>query len=171
MRPIAGLPLTARLAFTAGFLVCAGLIGFAYYLQYFEGQDPCPLCIVQRVLFFALAVLFLIAALHGPARTGAMVYGGLLTVTAGLGAAVAARHVWLQYLPPDRVPECGPGLDYLLRKYSGPEVLARILKGSGECAESGWSLLGLSIAGWSLVWFVLLAAYAVWLTLAARSRR
>ena len=159
-----------RLGYAAGFLACAGLLGFALYLQYFQGQDPCPLCILQRTGYIALMVIFLVAAVHGPGRIGAIVYGGLLAAAASLGGAIAARHVWLQHLPKDRIPECGPGLEYLLRKYSAPQVLERILRGSGECAESGWSLLGLSIAGWSLVWFVLLGAFAVYLTVAAVRR-
>ena len=161
-----------RLGYAAGFLVCAGLIGYALYLQYYQGQDPCPLCLLQRVVYMALMALFLVAALHGPARAGALVYGGLLLVTAAVGTAIASRHVWLQHLPKDRVPECGPGLEYMLRKYSPLKALEKALTGSGECAESGWSFLGLTIAGWSLVWFVLLGAFAAYLMfLALRKKR
>ena len=160
-----------RLGYAAGCLVCAGLIGFALYLQHFEGQEPCPLCILQRVAFIALAALFLVAALHGPGRAGALVYGALLLVVAAAGTAIAVRHVWLQHLPKDRIPECGPGLDYMLRKYSALRALEKILAGSGECAEAGWSLLGLSIAEWSLLWLVLLGAFALYLTLIATRRR
>jgi len=161
-----------RLGYAAAFLVCAGLLGFALYLQHYQGQDPCPLCIFQRVTYIVLMAVFLVAALHGPARLGALVYGGVLVTVAAVGAALAARHVWLQHLPKDRVPECGPGLDYFMSKYSPFQVLEKVLKGSGECAESGWSFLGLTIAGWSLVWFVILGAFAVYLTVrAARMSR
>jgi len=161
-----------RLGFALGFLACAGLLGFAYYLQYYLYEDPCPLCIVQRIAFMALAAIFLVAALHGPGRTGAIVYGGMLFLVAGIGAAVATRHVWLQNLPKDRIPECGPGLEYMLRKFPLTQALEKILTGSGECAEVGWRFLGLSIAGWSLAWFVLLGAFAVYLTLLGmRTRR
>ncbi len=156
-----------RLGYSAGFLVCAGLIGFALYLQYYDGQDPCPLCLLQRVVYLAMMAIFLVAALHGPRRTGAMVYGGLLVTAAIIGAALASRHVWLQHLPKDRIPECGPGLEYMVRKYSPFRVLEKVLAGSGECAESAWSFLELTIAGWSLAWFVLLGAFAVLLTFAA----
>ena len=159
-----------RLGYAAGFLVCAGLVAFALYLQHFQGQDPCPLCIVQRLAYIALGAIFLVAAVHGPARAGATVYGALLALVAALGGAVAARHVWLQHLPKDRIPECGPGLEYMLRKYSPPQALEKLLLGSGECAESGWRLLGLSIAEWSLLWLVLLAAFAVYLTIRMRRR-
>jgi disulfide bond formation protein DsbB len=172
MRTIVGLPLTPRLGFVLGFAVCAGLLGFALYLQYYDYQDPCPLCIVQRIAFMALAAIFLVAALHGPGRTGAIVYGGTLFLVAGIGAAIATRHVWLQNLPKDRIPECGPGLGYMLKKLPLTQVLEKILTGSGECAEVGWKFLGLSIAGWSLAWFVLLGAFAVYLALLGmRTRR
>ena len=154
-----------RLGYVLGFVVCAGLLGFALYLQYYEYEDPCPLCILQRIAFMALAAIFLVAALHGPGRTGTIVYCGMLLLVTGIGAAIAARHVWLQHLPRNQIPECGPGLEYMLRKFPLTQTLEKILAGSGECAEVGWKFLGLSIASWSLAWFVLLGAFAVYLTL------
>jgi len=159
-----------RLGYAAGFLVCAGLMGSALYLQYYEYQDPCPLCLLQRVVYIVLMALFLVAALHGPGRVGATVYGGLLFVVAAIGAVIATRHVWLQHLPKDRVPECGPGLEFMLRKFPLTQALEKVLTGSGECAEAGWTLLGLTIAGWSLVWFVLLGAFALYLLWLGRAR-
>jgi disulfide bond formation protein DsbB len=159
-----------RLGYAAGFLVCAGLIGSALYLQYYEYQDPCPLCLLQRVVYIVLMALFLVAALHGPGRVGATVYGGLLFVVAAIGAVIATRHVWLQHLPKDRVPECGPGLEFILRKFPLTQALEKVLTGSGECAEAGWTLLGLTIAGWSLVWFVLLGAFALYLLWLGRAQ-
>jgi disulfide bond formation protein DsbB len=170
MWKIAGLPLMPRLGYALGFLACAGLLGFAYYLQYYQGEDPCPQCILQRVAFLALAAIFLVAAVHGPGRAGSMIYGGLLVTAASVGTAIAARHVWLQNLPKDRIPECGPGLEYMLKKLPLTQALEKILSGSGECAEVGWTFLGLSIAGWSLVWFVLFAGFALCLTLAGMRR-
>ncbi len=170
MRTLAGLPLIPRLGYALGFLVCAGLIGFALYLQYYQHQDPCPLCLLQRVVYMVLMAIFLVAALHGPGPTGAMIYGGLLLITAGIGAAIASRHVWLQHLPPDRVPECGPGLEFTLRKFPLFQALEKILGGSGQCAEGGWTFLALTIAGWSFVWFVLLGLFAVYLTLISLRR-
>ena len=158
-------PLTPRQGFAAGFAICAGLLGFAYYLQYVEGQDPCPLCMVQRVAFYALGVVFLLAALHGPARRGRLIYGLTAFVVAGLGAAVAARHVWLQNLPKHLVPSCGPDLAYMLKRFPLLDTLTTVLKGSGECAEAAWKFLGLTIAGWSLLWLVALGLFALYLAL------
>jgi disulfide bond formation protein DsbB len=153
--------LTPRLGFAAGFVMCAQLLAFALYLQYYEYQNPCPLCILQRVAFTGLAVVFLLGAIHGPGRAGAVVYSSLLSVIALLGISVAGRHVWLQHLPKDRVPECGPGLEYMLNRFPLGQALEKIFRGSGECAESGWRMLTLSIAEWSLLWLIGLGAFAI----------
>jgi len=142
-------------------LACAALLGYGYYLQFVDGLEPCPLCIFQRFAYIGMLVLALAGLVHGPGIRGVHIYSALLAVTALTGAAIAGRQVWLQHLPPDRVPECGPGLDYLLEVFSFTETLAQVFKGSGECALVDWTFLGLSIAEWSLVWFTLLACLAL----------
>lgn len=57
-----------RAQFFLGFLICAGLLGYAIFLQLKMGLEPCPLCIFQRLAFAALGLLFLIGALHGPSN-------------------------------------------------------------------------------------------------------
>ena len=162
------LQLTPRLGYLAGFLACGGLFAFALYLQYYEYQNPCPLCILQRVAFIAMMAVFLVAAAHGPRRIGAYVYSTLLVIIAAIGAAIATRHVWLQHLPPNQVPECGPGLNYMLNKFPLAQALEKVFRGSGECAEAGWTFLSFTIAEWSLLWFVLLGALAVAIAVFAR---
>jgi disulfide bond formation protein DsbB len=142
---------------------CLGLLVYAYFLEYFQGQDPCPLCLVQRLFFFGIMVVLGAAALHGPGRIGAIAYsiGALLFASGGI--ATAARHVWLQHLPADQVPACGPDLFYMLGNFPFARTLQLLLRGSGQCAEVTWRFLGFSIAEWSLLWFVIFAATALWL--------
>lgn len=149
-----------RTQFLLGFVVCAGLLAYAFYLQLHDGLEPCPLCIFQRVAFAALGVVFLVGALHAPVGNGRRVYGVLALLVAGIGAAIAGRHVWLQSLPPDQVPTCGPGLDYMLDAMPIAGVIRKVLTGSGECAKVDWSFLGLSMPAWTMVCFALLAAWA-----------
>ncbi|HEX7030059.1 MAG TPA: disulfide bond formation protein B [Gammaproteobacteria bacterium] len=156
------LPRNPRILNLAGFLACAALLAYAYFTQFVQGLQPCPLCIFQRVGMIAVGAVFLLAAIQGPAATGRRVYGALLVLTALAGAAVSARHVWLQNLPPDQVPACGPGLGYMLDVFSFSETLQMVFTGSGECANVDWSLLGLSMPAWVLIWFVLLAAFGAW---------
>jgi disulfide bond formation protein DsbB len=152
-----------RVAYLLGFLVCAGLMGWAFWLQYAEGLEPCPLCMFQRVAVCAVGVLFLIAFLHNPGRRFAAVYAVLTLLFAGAGAAFAGRQVWLQSLPKDQLPACGMGIGYMLDTLPLADVIMRTLTGSGECAEKGWVFLGLSIAGWTLVFFIamIVAAFAL----------
>jgi disulfide bond formation protein DsbB len=159
--------MTTRVAYLMGLLTCAGLMAFALYLQYVELQEPCPLCILQRVAFIGMMVVFAIAAVHGPARRGAIVYSSMLVAIGGIGAAIAGRQVWLQHLPANQVPACGPGLEYMLQSFPLGQALQKIFAGSGECAEAGWRFLGLTIAGWSLVWFIALAVFAVFVAMRA----
>ena len=135
---------------------------FALWLQHYQQLEPCPLCIFQRVAMMATGAVALLAFLHGPGRTGRRVYAGLTLLSVAGGVAVAGRHVWLQNLPPDQVPACGPGLDYWLDTFPLFEVMAKVLKGSGECAVIDWSFLGVTLPGWTLVVFLGLGAVTLW---------
>ncbi len=145
-----------------GFAVCLGLIAFALYAQYQLFLDPCPLCVFQRMAVIGVGLFFLLAALHNPGGRGSRVYALLIGVVAAAGSAVAGRHVWLQHLPPDQVPSCGPGFDYIMESFPLSEALSMIFRGSGECAEVHWQFLGLSMPGWTLIWFVGLGVFGVW---------
>ena len=144
-------------------LACAALLAYGYYLQYFQGQDPCPLCLVQRGFYYLVLIVFAAAALHFPKGAGTRVYCGIATIAALLGFGVAARQVWLQHLPADQVPACGPDLFFMMENFPLARTLEKLFTGSGQCAEVHWKFLGLSIAEWSLAWFLALAVYALWL--------
>lgn len=96
-----------------------------------------------------------------PPGLGAKAYGALIDLLATVGALIAARHVWLQHLPPEEAPRCGPGLDYMLQTMPLNETLREILIGSGECAEVDWTLLGFSIPEWTLLLFIGLGVVGV----------
>ncbi len=157
--------LSNRWLYLVGTLVIAGAFGAALYLQYVLHQEPCPLCMIQRFIFIAMLVLFAIATLHNPKRSGTKVYGALMALLALSGVSTAGRHIWLQHLPKDQVPACGPGLDYMLGNFPMAEVWQELMHGSGECAAKGWTFLGLDIPEWSLLLYVLLGVWAVMITL------
>jgi len=150
-----------RPAYLLGALTCAGLMAWALWLQYGLGLDPCPLCSLQRLTVIAIGVVFLIAAVHGPARLGAGIYAGLTVIVGLFGAVTAIRHVWIQSLPKGEVPACGMGLNYMLETLPLTDVLTRVVKGSGECAEVGWEFLGLAIPAWTLVFFIAMMVAAI----------
>lgn len=135
------------------FAVCAGLLAFGLYLQHVKGIEPCPMCILQRYALAACGVIGLLAGLQGPQRIGQNVYAGLLTVAALCGAGVAARQSWIQWYPPE-LPECGPGLEYMLESFPLGSALPMIFRGAGDCSMVDWTFLGLTIANWSFISFM-----------------
>ena len=144
----------SRKFFIVIFTICIGLLIFGLYLEHVQGLEACPLCIFQRIAYTAIIFIALIGAIHNPRNLLQNIYKLLMVISAITGAAIAGRQIWLQHLPPELVPECGPGLDYMFNVFPFGEALKMIFTGSGECAEVKWRFIGLSIAEWSLIMFI-----------------
>lgn len=157
------LNLPPRLYFLIGFLFCVGLILTALVFQYYGGLDPCPLCISQRIMVITTGLLMLVAAIHGPqTRWAIRIYASLSMLSALGGGALSLRHIYIQHLSAEKLPACGPGLDYMFEHYPFLETLRFMLSGTGDCAKVDWTLLGLSMPYWVLFCFLGLAALALW---------
>jgi disulfide bond formation protein DsbB len=127
---------------------------FGLYLEHVHDLEACPLCIFQRIAYTAIIFIALIGAIHNPRNLLQNIYKLLMVISSITGATIAGRQIWLQHLPPELVPECGPGLDYMFNVFPFGEALKMIFTGSGECAEVKWRFIGLSIAEWSLIMFI-----------------
>ena len=160
--------LTFRGLSALGLFGCAFGLAFALYLQHFRQLEPCPMCIFQRVAMLGAGLFFLLGALHAPRRGGRWFYVVLTATAALIGAGIAARHVWLQSLPEEQVPACGPTLDYLLGFMPVSEVVETVLRGDGNCAKINAAWLGISLPGWTLVAFLAMAVYALLMPRLAR---
>ena len=152
---------TPRIVFAAIFVICAGLIATALYMQEEMGMEPCPMCILQRYAFVAIGLVALAAAIHGPRGIALKSYAVLLALFALVGGGTAIRHSWLQHNPPVST-SCGTDLDFLLNAFPLAQALPKIFAGSGDCAQVHWRFLGLSIPEWALVWFVIFTVLALW---------
>jgi disulfide bond formation protein DsbB len=155
--------ITPRLWYLFLVICCASLVGFALYNQYVDYLDPCPLCILQRLVFIWMGVIALLAALHNPGRAGGRIYAWLVGFGAIIGVLIAGRHIWLQNLPSSEVPECGPGLNYMLENFPLTEVFKTVFYGSGSCAEVLWTFLGMSMPMWTLVFYAGLGLATLWI--------
>jgi disulfide bond formation protein DsbB len=69
----------------------------AFYWQMAYAELPCPLCLLQRVGFTALAVGPVLTLRHGPRPA----HYGLIIIAALMGAAIAARQILLHIMPGD----------------------------------------------------------------------
>ncbi|AWF83181.1 disulfide bond formation protein B [Microbulbifer sp. A4B17] len=151
-----------RITFLLVFLMVAFLLGAAFYLEYVQGLEPCKLCITQRVMLLGVGVVSLIAFLHNPATIGRRVYGLLVSLWAMGGLYFAGRQLWLQSLPEDQVPACGPSVSYMIEVFPMADVLKALLSGDGNCAEVQWTMMGLSIPGWAAIGFAGLILFGGW---------
>ncbi len=154
--------LRQRVGNLAAFIVCAGMMGFALFAQYVWHMEPCPLCVFQRIALIALGCVFLIAGIHPAGLIGRRIYAVLMAISALAGMGLAGRHLWLQSLPKDQVPSCGPGLDFMFDTFPVLDALKMVLSGSGECAEVSWRFLGLTMPAWTLISFVVLGGWGIW---------
>jgi disulfide bond formation protein DsbB len=150
-----------RLVNLAGFLVCAALLAYALYSQFYLHLEPCPLCIFQRIGVTLLGLVFLVAALHHPRGRGRYGYALAIALAALATAGVAARHLYVQSLPPGSLPSCGAPLAVLLKFTPVWEVIRKVLAGSGECSVVNWRFLGFAMPAWVLIWALALGAAGV----------
>ena len=149
--------LNSRICFLLGFASCFFMLAIGAYFQFVEELEPCPLCISQRIAILTTGLVFLIAAIHNPISRGLKIYSIIGAISALFGAAISTRHVWIQNLPPEKVPECGPGLEYVFENFPLLDTIKLMLNGTGECADVLWTFIGISIPGWTLVAFIALA--------------
>lgn len=159
-----------RSFYLAVFIGCLSLLGFGLYLEHVQGLEPCPLCVFQRIAYIVIALIALAATIHNSGGWTRFIYSGLTIIAACIGAGIAGRQTWLQHLPADQVPECGPGLEYMLDVFPFADALKMIFTGSGECAEVHWTFLGFSIAEWSLVCFSLIVIATLIVTFVLKPR-
>lgn len=92
--------MTARLATKLNALalysISALLLG-AFYFQIVLDELPCPLCLLQRVGFIALALGPVLTVRYGPRPS----HYGLVLIAGLLGAVIATRQVLLHVAPDD----------------------------------------------------------------------
>ena len=151
-----------RSQFLLGFVVCAALLGYAFYVQFQLDIQPCPFCIFQRLAFAALGLVFLLGALHAPRAPGGRRAWSLLAFAAAtVGAGYAGRHAWVQLHPP-AFPSCGPGLNFIVEQNSWLGAARKVLLATGDCSNIDWQFLGLSMPMWCLVFFVALGLGALY---------
>lgn len=155
-----------RLLNLYGLVLCVASLLFAiFYLEKTLYLDPCPLCILDRVLILGLGVIFLLALLHNSKSFFAKIYGGFCIILSLIGVLLASRHIWLQNLPKDQVPECGPDIYFMLETLPIFEVLKSVLTGSGSCADVSWTFVGLTIPEQTLILFIVFLVLSVIQTL------
>ncbi len=148
-------PCPSRWFYFAQLLVIAGLLGFAFYLEFYQGLVPCAMCEMQRLAFAVLGFLFLVSSFFPLQKYIQVFFILLLSLSALFGTVFAGRQLWLQYFPsPFDSGSCEASLQYMAQILPWPQVLMSVFLGGPECAKVNWQFLHLSMAAWSLLWFL-----------------
>lgn len=145
-----------KVIFLLIFLGCASLVSYALYLQLVKSLLPCPLCVVQRVAYWLVGLIALLAFLHFPRvkRWGMGIYSGLMTVFAFAGAAVALRQAWLVRFP--EAFECGISPEEkFLNALPLAEWWPSMFEANGDCADVTWTFALLTLPDWSAIFFII----------------
>ncbi|GAB3421536.1 disulfide bond formation protein B [Massilia agilis] len=136
---------------------CFALVGAALYLQHVQNMMPCPLCVIQRYLYLAIALCCLLGAAMGQPKVGAGL--GLLGALGGLG--VVGKHLYVLAHPGF---SCGiDPMETMLNKIPTATAMPWMFHADGLCEDARDTLFGLSIPAWSAVWFAILAVSLAWL--------
>lgn len=130
-------------------VICLGLVGGALYLQFVKGEDPCPLCIIQRYFFVLIAVFALLGASFRGWRGIALLE--MLVALSARGVVAAARHVYVQAHPGF---SCGfDALQPVVDSLPPAQWLPQVFKVAGLCETPYPPILGLSLPQWGLIAF------------------
>jgi len=148
--------LTRRQLSILGSLICLAVLCVAYFLETYRGVQPCPLCLLQRLAFLIMGIVFLLNAFDPHNNALSLFYAFTNAVVGLFGAGVAVRQIWLQHLPKGEVPLCGASFERMFQLYPTLDAFKKILQNSGDCAAITYQIMGLGLAEWSLVMFAFL---------------
>lgn len=143
-------------------IFCFGLLVVAFYLEFVSNLIPCALCLAQRIVFAIIGISCLLYLL--PFYSSRLIFALTSTFSGTLGIWLASRQLWLQSLPSEQIPPCGPDIYFIFRQFPITESFQTMILGTGNCAEVQWTFLNLSIPSWTLVAFVLLTLGSLWIS-------
>ena len=135
-------------------VVCVAAVGAALVSQYRFDMQPCPWCVLQRVIFLAIALACVIGLVWRRAAGRVVASGlGLVLAFCGIGAALwqhfkAAASASCNLTFADQVVSLWLHLDSLWPEVFSPRA---------SCADAAVSLLGIPYDFWSLALFAALA--------------
>lgn len=154
--------LKVRIVFAAIAAVCASLLAYGiYYLQEELGLEPCPMCILSRYTFIAIAIVSLAGLIQGPRGAWLKGYAWVVALLSAIGVGISVRHSYLQHFPP-KIETCGADIGFMVKNLPLSQAFPKIFAGTGSCTAVDWRFLGLSIPEWAGVWFLVFAVAALW---------
>jgi disulfide bond formation protein DsbB len=148
----------ASITVLGAFAIC----GF-FFFQYVLGYPPCPLCLEQRMSYYAtvpLAALLWLGASHGASRKVLLL--GLIVIALIMlwNSGLAAYHAGIEWKLWPGPRDCTGPID----KFGTTANLLKQLQNISlvRCDVAAWRFLGLSLAGYDVILSLVLVAIAAW---------
>src|SRR3990167_2464912 len=134
--------MTKSFAYFIAFIIVIALLACSFYVQYYQGIIPCPLCLLQRFTIGVLGFIFLFGIFSSYIKYSNMIAGTLGLLVSTLGVFLSGRQVWLQHFTiANTSTNCDASLQYMLQVLPFQEVAKRLLQGNAECAQISWQFL------------------------------
>ncbi len=157
------------LAASAGLMLIATVCLFsvvgAVAFQHVFDKQPCPWCILQRVIYLAMAAVALLGSgwiRHG-GRIGRVIASACALLVAGLGLAGIATAGY-QNLVASKLPSCDLTLaDRIISGLGLDAWQPEVFEVRASCMDAVVHLLGVPFELWSLALYALVTAFAVWI--------
>jgi disulfide bond formation protein DsbB len=141
------------LLLAASALLSVAAVGVALVSQHVYGMEPCPWCILQRVIFLAIALVCMVG-FFAQRAAGA---GVLLLALCGAAAAL-----W-QHFKAAASSSCAMTVaDQIVMAMKLDGLWPDVFLARANCADAAVSLAGVPYDVWSLALFVLLAVSGWW---------
>lgn len=146
--------MTTRCIYSIGLVLVAVLVAASFYIQFYVGIQPCPLCLLQRVVFCLIGSAFLIGICVATWRYPRQVINSLVVFFSLCGMGLAGRQIWLQNFATTGNDQCGVSLAYMAQVLPWKELIYKVLlENSTECSQRGWEFMSLNMPEWSFIWF------------------
>ena len=149
--------MTAARLFAATALACFASVAAALVSQHSFGMQPCPWCVLQRLIFLVIGIV----ALTGWAwrsRAGRHIAA---TIAAVLSVCGLASALW-QHFVAAKSPSCNLTLaDRIINATTLNGLLPDVFEARASCADAAVDLLGVPYALWAAALFALCAVAMV----------
>ncbi len=158
--------ITLRKLSILGFLICLSALAGAIFLEEQYLASPCPLCMLQRMVYVLLGITFVFGIIFRLQSILKYFYTGIIFLISLLGFSIAAYQFWLQYFAPPQRISCTASLQRLIETYPFLDALKMAFTNSPECARVDFTIFTISIAGWSVIFFglfIIVTSYVIYM--------
>jgi len=128
-----------------GAIISFSMIAAAISIQLIYQLEPCPLCITQRIIFIAIAFIYVFFIFIKHNKWSRFFHFFTLVSASIVGLIFSGRHILIQQKWISIPAECGIDLDYMFENFPLSQAISLVFKGTGDCSSIDWDFLGFTL--------------------------